>query len=168
LTDSGGRPNAFDEDVRVAVLGIGNLIYSDDGAGVAALHRLAQDARLPPGVRLVDGSLSGLDTAARIGRTSRLLILDAVDVGAAPGTVVRMTAEELAGLPASPEVHRLGLADLLSVLRLTDRMPAEVVLLGIQPASIAIGTFLSPTAERGVEGLVAESLGLLSRWCGET
>jgi hydrogenase maturation protease len=148
----------------IAVLGIGNLIYSDDGAGLEALRRLENGPRLPAGVRFIDASSGGLEVAARIGRVSHLLILDAVDVGAIPGTVVRLTDDQLIGLPAGATVHRLGISELLSVLRLLDKMPEEVVLLGIQPASIALGTILSPAVESGVRHLVAEGLAQIAEW----
>jgi hydrogenase maturation protease len=166
-TESVTARRAWEEQAAAVVLGMGNLIYSDDGAGLEALSRLGRDPRLPEGVELVDGSLGGLEVAARIGRVSRLLILDAVDVGADPGTVVRMTGPQLEGLPGAAGVHRLGIPDLLSVLRLTGWMPEEVVLLGVQPASIALGTSLSPAVESAVGHIVAGSLAQLARWAGE-
>jgi hydrogenase maturation protease len=155
------------EAASLAVLGIGNLIYSDDGAGLEALRRLENDPRLPAGVRFIDASAGGLEVAARIGCASRLLILDAVDVGAVPGTVVRLTGDQLSGLPAGACVHRLGISDLLSVLRLTERMPEEVILLGVQPASIALGTVLSPAVESGVRRVAAEALAQIAEWAGD-
>jgi hydrogenase maturation protease len=160
----GQGPVTRDEEAPLAVLGMGNLLYSDDGAGLEALARLGRERRLPAGVIFVDGSLGGLEVAARIGRPSRLLILDAVDVGVVPGTVVRMDGPELAGLPRASGVHRLGVSDVLDVLRLTGRMPDEVVLLGIQPASIELGTRFTPEVESAVGRLVAESLAQIARW----
>jgi hydrogenase maturation protease len=126
-------PRDWNEEAPLVVLGMGNLIYSDDGAGLEALNRLGRHPRLPEGVELIDGSLGGLEAAARISRTSRLLIFDAVDVAANPGTVIRMTGDELAGLPGGAVVHRLGVPDLLSVLRLAGWMPSQVLLLGVSP-----------------------------------
>jgi hydrogenase maturation protease len=151
-------------DESVVVLGIGNLIYSDDGIGLEALKRLGNHSQLPAGVRLVDGSLGSLDVSARIGCASRLLILDAVDVGVVPGTVVRMTGDQLSGLPGATGVHSLGIPDLLSVLRLMGRTPEEVVVLGVQPASVRLGTMLSPGVRAALDRVVAESLRQLAEW----
>jgi hydrogenase maturation protease len=148
----------------IRVLGLGNLIYADDGAGVAALERLRSHPGLPRGVELVDGGLFGVQVLGLIENSSRLLVLDAVDVGAAPGTVVRMTGEDLEGLPRGRGAHEFGASDILSLLRLQDRMPEEVVLLGIQPASIELGARLSPGVEAGLGRLVAEGLRQLVRW----
>ena len=151
----------------IAVLGMGNLIYSDDGAGLRALWRLDKDPRLPRQVELVDGSGSGLPLVSRLAGAERLLILDAVYIGAPPGTVVRLGEEDLRGLSGGAHVHELGIPDLISALRLMGRMPRETVLLGIQAESVALGTELSPAVESGLGRLVSESLRLLAEWTGD-
>jgi hydrogenase maturation protease len=148
----------------ITVLGLGNLIQSDDGLGVCALHRLGSDSRLPSGVRLVDGGTGGLTLLLEVSEAHRLLVLDAVDTGAAPGTVVRLTGSELAGLAGSAAVHQLGLADLLNAVRLLGREPADVVLLGVQPAELGLGTTLSPAVAAAVDPLVDAAIAQLSRW----
>ncbi len=153
-----------EERASVTVLGMGNLIYSDDGAGLRALWELEKDPRLPPGVNLVDGSIAGLPIISLIGNAERLLILDAVYVGATPGTVVRVGDKDLKAIPGGAQVHELGVSDLISALRLMDRMPRELVLLGIQADSVAIGTKLTPAVESGLPRLVSESLNLLAEW----
>src|SRR5512136_298978 len=96
------------------VVGVGNLILSDDGAGLKALHRLEKDPRLPPGVEIIDGSILGMDIIALVRNAARLLFLDAVDVGAAPGTVVRLEGEEILRLPSGTSAHDIGISGLLS------------------------------------------------------
>lgn len=161
MRDSGRRAS-------VAVLGLGNLIYSDDGAGLRALWALEKDPRLPPGVNLVDGSIAGLPVVSLIGRAERLLILDAVHVGAEPGTIVRLGQDDLRELPGGAYAHDVGVSDLISVLRLMGNAPREVVLLGIQADSLAIGTELTPAVESGLPRLVSESLRLLAEWTGKS
>ena len=151
-------------DQRIAVLGLGNLIYSDDGAGLEALRRLAGSPSLPRGVDLIDGGLGGLEIAVRLEDAARVIILDAVDVGAPPGTVVRMSVDGLDGLPAGGAVHQLNIADLLSVLRLMGRPPKAMVLLGIQPQTLALGAFLSPAVESGLPRLVEAGLRQIAEW----
>jgi hydrogenase maturation protease len=148
----------------IRVLGLGNLIYADDGAGIAAIERLRSHPGLPRGVELVDGGLFGVQVVSLIENSSRLLVLDAVDVGAEAGTVVRMTGGDLEGLPRGRGAHELGVSDILSLLRLRDQLPDEVVLLGIQPASIELSASLSPEVEEGLGSLVAASLRQLNRW----
>jgi len=143
---------------QVLVLGLGNAIASDDGAGVRALERLKNDSRLPPDAVLVDGGTACFELLDVIAGAGRLVILDSVDTGAPPGTLVRMCGAELRGVPRGASAHELGLADLLAASRLLGTEPAEVVLLGIQPASVAPGLALSPAVESALPALVEAAL----------
>lgn len=77
------------------VLGLGNTLHSDDGIGPQAIERLRNDARVPENVALIEGGTLGLELLTYIWDCSYLLVLDAVDVGQLPGTLVRMSSEEL-------------------------------------------------------------------------
>ena len=150
---------------KTVVIGIGNTIHRDDGAGVHALRRLEGDSRLPDDVVLVDGGTRGLELLADAHGCARLLLLDAVDIGEKPGTVIRMAETDLHGLPGAASVHQLGVADLLATLPLISNAPPEVVLLGIQPAETDWGTDLSPSVEANLGRLVDEALEQLEAWC---
>jgi hydrogenase maturation protease len=149
---------------RTIVIGTGNTIHRDDGAGVHALRRLLADPRLPDNVELVDGGTRGLELLADVHDCARLLLLDAIDVGEKPGTVIRMTADDLRGLPGGASVHQLGLGDLLATLPLISDAPTEVVLLGIQPAETEWGTELSPSVEASLGQLVDAAIEQLLLW----
>lgn len=149
---------------RTVVIGIGNTIHRDDGAGVHALRRLEADLRLPDQVKLVDGGTRGLELLADVHGYARLLLLDAIDVGEKPGTVIRMTADDLRGLPGGASVHQLGLGDLLATLPLISDAPTEVVLLGIQPAETDWATDLSPAVEANLGELVEAAIEQLTLW----
>jgi len=146
------------------VLGLGNLIRSDDGIGLYALTQLEQDTRLPVDVSLVEGGTKGLELVPYICDASHLLVLDAVDVGAAPGTVSRIAGKELRSLPGSASVHELALADVLNALRIMGQEPEEVVLLGVQPQNTELGTDLSAPAQQALPTLVEAALNELSSW----
>lgn len=115
------------------VLGLGNLVHSDDGVGVHLIGRLSEDPRVPSGVELLDGGTHGLNLLSRISGLRRLLVVDAVNVGQEPGTVVRIEGAALNGLPGKPSVHQLGFADLMTALQLIGGAPEEIVVLGVQP-----------------------------------
>jgi len=149
---------------KTVVLGLGNLIRSDDAIGLFGLSHLQQDTRLPVDVRLVEGGTKGLELVPYICDASRLLVLDAVDVGGTPGTVSRIVGKELRSLPGNASVHELALADLLNALRIMGQEPQEVVLLGVQPQNTELGTELSTPAEQALPTLVEAALSELSRW----
>jgi hydrogenase maturation protease len=152
---------------QILVLGLGNLMRSDDAVGMLTLHRLKADSRFPHEIEVIEGGTLGLDLLHALHGISHLLVLDAVDAGAVPGALVRFTGPKLAGLPTSKSVHLLGLADLINVLLLMEAPPTDLVLLGVQPESTGWGTTLTPAVEAAQSNLVEASLTQIARWSEE-
>jgi hydrogenase maturation protease len=150
--------------MNISVLGLGNLMRTDDGVGIHAIRRLSGDGRLPPSVRVIEGGTLGLDLLHSLSGVTHLLAVDAVDTGAAPGTLSRFADAELADLPTAKSVHLLGFADLLGSLKLLEDSPGEVVLLGIQPKSTDWGVTLSPIVDAALHDMVEAALDQLSHW----
>lgn len=142
------------DPAKYVVLGLGNTLHSDDGVGPRAIEKLKNDARVPEDVTLIEGGTLGLELLTYVWDCSYLLVLDAVDFGQPPGTLVRMSGEELNTLPGKGSVHQLGVADLLVALRVLARQQPTVVLLGVQPATTDWGTELSPPVEATLDSLV--------------
>jgi hydrogenase maturation protease len=149
---------------KTVVLALGNLIRSDDAIGLFALRHLEEDPRLPLRVSLVEGGTKGLELVPYICDASRLLVLDAVDVGATPGTVFRIAGEDLRSLPGSGNAHGLALADILNALRMMGHQPQEIVLLGVQPWITELGTVLSTRLQKALPVLVEAAVTELCRW----
>src|ERR1035437_50266 len=129
---------------KVVVLGLGNILHSDDGVGPQAIGRVRRGPRGLNEVNLIYGGTLGLELLTYVWGCFYLLVLDAVDIGQPPGTLVRMSSQELRALPGQGSVHQLGVADLLVALRVMANRTPEGVLLGVQPASTEWGTELSP------------------------
>jgi hydrogenase maturation protease len=145
------------------VLGLGNSLHSDDGIGPQAIERLRSDARVPADVALIEGGTLGLELLTYIWDCSYLLVLDAVDVGQPPGTLVRMSSQEVQTLPGKGSVHQMGVADLLVALRVLASRTPEIVLLGVQPASTEWGTELSPAVAAVLPALADAAIAELGR-----
>ena len=144
------------------VLGIGNSILTDDGLGVHVVEALRDSDALPPGTTVVDGGTNGLSLLPLIAEAGALVIVDAVDVGAEPGSVhVLHGADRYADL-RHLSVHQVGAADLLAAASLTGALPAQVVLIGAQPESLGPGVDLTPT----VRAALPEVIGTVLQWCG--
>jgi hydrogenase maturation protease len=149
---------------RIAVLGLGNLMRTDDALGMLALDRLKADARFPETAKVIEGGTLGLDLLEDLRDISHVLALDAVDIGAEPGVLSRFEGQELIGLPISKSVHLLGFSDLINVLQLMDASPAEVVLLGVQPESTDWGTALTPRVEAAQTELIEAVIAQINDW----
>jgi hydrogenase maturation protease len=143
---------------KTVVLGLGNILHADDGAGPEAIRRLRADSRVPAGVALVEGGTLGLELLPYVWDCERLIVIDGVDVGEAPGTVVRMSGEELNSLPGKSSVHQLGVSDLLVAVRMMAQRQPAVVLLGVQPATTDWGTELSPPAAAAMDSLIEAAI----------
>jgi hydrogenase maturation protease len=149
--------------MSVAVVGLGNLILSDDGVGVHVVQHLIDAFRFPDGVVVIDGGTSAIDLLDQLIEAEHLIFVDAARTGGAPGTVVEL---EGARLPAwfrqrmSP--HQVGLADLLATLTLMDHAPKSVTLIGIEPQSMELGTELTPAVAAAAVEAAAKVLAKLS------
>lgn len=141
------------EDLKTLVLGLGNLVHCDDGLGVHAIQSLSEDPRIPSDVVLMDGGTQGLNLLPHISAFRRLLVIDAIDVGEKPGTVVRVEGKALQHLPGKASVHQLGFADLMVALELLGESPEEVVLFGVQPLSIDWGADLTAPVREALSRL---------------
>lgn len=147
-----------------AILGLGNLVHSDDGVGVHAIQQLQDDPRVPAGVVLLDGGTHGLGLLPHIAGFTHLLVLDAVDVGEPPGTVVRFEGSALHGLPGKASVHQLGFADMMVALNLLGESPPELVVLGVQPLSTEWSIELTAPVREALPALLDAAIRQLHIW----
>jgi hydrogenase maturation protease len=149
----------------VVVLGLGNLLRSDEGLGVRALWQLRDNYDLPPGVRLVDGGTLGLELLDEIESTPRLLVLDAALTDGAEGEIIRLEGDTVpVFIAAHAGAHDTGLAEVLALARFRATEPEEVVVLGMQPATIELGWDLSPEISTSLDSLVDAAVAELDRW----
>jgi hydrogenase maturation protease len=146
--------------VNILVLGIGNLLLQDEGAGVRAVEEFGRRYETPEGVELLDGGTSGIELLQYIQGKDCLILLDVVKSGNPPGTFTRLEGENVPALfqkKISP--HQLGLSDLLASAQLIDKMPKRVVLFGIEPKSIETGLEMSEEVG-GAIGQLADMVAL--------
>ena len=150
---------------QTVVLGLGNILLGDEGVGVRVVERLLERYAFPPDVKVLDGGTLGLDLMPYVEAADHLLVIDALDVGAEPGTIARLEGDEIpAFLSIKISPHQMGLSDLLSVARLTGTYPQDVVLWGVQPAVIDVGLDLSPIVADELETLADRVLEEMRRW----
>jgi hydrogenase maturation protease len=152
-----GVPRTPSTRTPLLIVGLGNLLCSDDGAGVRAVVAISRDCRLPPGVRVVDGGTLGLQLLGELAEAETVLLVDAVRLEeAAPGDLVVIEGEEVArAVRDRLSVHQVGVADLLSALELIGRVPQLQRLVGVVPKSLELGVECSAEVEAALPALVA-------------
>ena len=133
------------------VLGMGNLLLADEGAGVHAARLLAERP-LPEGVDVMEVGTALLDALDAMARAGRIVVVDAMKAGGSPGTVYRIPLEKCGRPGVIGSLHGF---DITRVLALTGRRRApEVVALGIEPERIEWSMSLSPAVDRALPFLV--------------
>jgi len=140
---------------ELLVLGLGNILCTDDGVGPLAVQRLARTHDVPNGAHLIDGGTLGLALLAYVEEAERLILVDAISADAAPGTLVRVDGDAVAvAVTQRLSPHQVGVADVLHAARWRDRYPTHVVLLGVVPHSVSLGLHLSPAVDASVPALI--------------
>jgi hydrogenase maturation protease len=137
------------------VLGLGNVLLSDDGLGIAAVALLDRLFQEPYGVSVLDGGTLGLALLPLLEDAADVILVDAVRADLPPGSFVRLDGEAVA--PAARErlsPHQIGVADLLDGMRLRGRTPRRITLLGLVPETLELGVDRSPAVAAGLPGLV--------------
>lgn len=141
--------------MTVLVLGVGNILLSDEGIGVRVVEAFQHRYAVPEGVEVVDGGTAGIDLLDLLAEHEHVIVVDAVSSGEAPGSVVRLAGDAVpAFFRARISPHQLGISDVLGALRLLDQQPSELVLIGIVPASLEMGLALSPPLAARLDELV--------------
>ncbi len=146
------------------ILGVGNLLLTDEGLGIHAVRKLFENPALPADVEVVDGGTAGLGLLYYLEDVNRLVIIDAMETGGPPGTMVRLSGDQIPvymAMKVSP--HEITLPDFLAAAKLRDLYPREVIVWGIQPQSLEVGVELSPVVAEKMDLLVNNVLGEFSR-----
>ncbi len=134
------------------ILGVGNLLLSDEGVGVHVVRRL-QEMKLPNGVELLDGGTGSFTLLEPMHRASRIILIDATCDGRPVGSVQRLQPRFSRDYPRTLTAHDIGLKDLLDTFHLMEN-PPEVVLYAISIAMPQeIGTELSREIAVKVDGI---------------
>lgn len=141
--------------MSVLVLGVGNILLTDEGIGVRVVEALERRYQIPDGVEVMDGGTAGMELLASIASREHLILVDAVNTGAEAGTVVCLVDAEVPALfktKISP--HQLGISDLLGVLTITGEMPRQMTLFGVVPYCLDTSIELSESMRSKVDELL--------------
>lgn len=153
--------------MTIALIGIGNVLLQDERVGVHVVETIRERFSFSPEIEILDGGTLGLDLLPTIERLEKVLFVDAVNFGKEPGYIGMLEDDEIpAVLYVKLSVHHVGLADLLSVAKLTGVIPEKVCLIGIQPqdSAFAFGLELSEHVRDKIEPLIDRVISKLQEW----
>ena len=149
---------------RITILGVGNILLSDEGVGVRVVEYLDRNYDFADNVQLVDGGVLGVRLMGVVSDCDVLIVVDAVQNQGAPGTLYRLEGDQIPRrVLAKQSMHQLDLPEVLALCEAIDVFP-EVIVLGIEPRDIAtMDVALTPDIEARLDQLADMVLGELDR-----
>jgi hydrogenase maturation protease len=143
----------------ILIVGIGNLLMSDEGIGVHAACAL-QKLKLPDFVEVIDGGTSGADLLDHICGREKVIFIDAVDADLEPATILRMTPDDLeAKTVQSLSLHDVGILGTLSMAQSLGDAPKDVVIIGVKPKDISPKIGLTDVLTSAMPEIMAAAIG---------
>ena len=151
----------------ILVLGIGNVLWADEGFGVRAVAALHEGWSFPPEVRLLDGGTQGLYLLGEIQGIDRILVFDAIDYKLEPGKMLVLRDAEIPAYLATGKMspHQTSFQEVLALAQLTGWKPKAVTLVGVQPLELRdFGGTLTPVVKAAMPGALEQGLAQLAQW----
>ncbi len=156
-----------DAPFHTLILGIGNLLWADEGFGVRCVEELHRAFEAPDGVRMMDGGTQGLYLVQYVQRAANMLVFDAIDFGDAPGTLRVLRGDEVPRFMGAKKMslHQTGFQDVLAAAGLMGSVPANLTLIGIQAEELEDwGGSLRPAIKARMPEALALGLEELAAW----
>lgn len=158
------------QDNRILVLGIGNILWADEGFGVRTVEEFHRRYDVPDNVTILDGGTQGLYLVNYLEEADRLIVFDAIDYGLAPGQLKLVRDDEVPRFTGAKKMslHQTGFQEVISAADLLGRCPKHLVLIGCQPLDLEDwgGPLTAP-----LRGQIAPAIDLacqiLAEWGGE-
>ncbi len=154
------------ESNRKVVLGLGNILNGDEGLGVYALQALAQTLTSPNhGLEFVDGGVLGLNLLPLIESCSHLLVLDAINAGRTPGSLLELRGEDIPFYAeARLSQHQITFQEILALAKLRDKLPPHLHLIGVQPVDLSVRIDLSSVVAAAMPQVIERAVEVLNTW----
>ena len=155
------------EPASVLLLGIGNLLWADEGFGVRVVEELDRRFTFPDGVRLLDGGTQGIYLVQDIRETDILVVFDAIDYGLAPGTLKLIRDDDVPAFLGAKKMslHQTGFQEVLAMAQMLGDYPQHLLLVGVQPAQLEdFGGSLTPETKAQIEPAIHAALTYLAQF----
>jgi len=152
------------EQKKVLVLGIGNILWADEGFGVRTLEFLQSHYEFPDYVTLLDGGTQGVYLVQDVRDADVLIVFDAIDYGLEPGTMKIIENEDVPKFMGAKKVslHQTGFQEVLALADMMGDYPEQIILIGVQPEHIEdFGGSLLPMVKAQIEPAVEKALAFM-------
>ncbi len=147
----------MNENPHIMVLGVGNILLSDEGVGIRVVEKLHAHYRFPDHVSIVDGGVLGINLLGVISQADHLIVVDAVrNPQGNPGDLYRIASQDIPQrIRAKNSLHQVDLLEALTLCQALDHVP-ETVIVGVEPRDIeTMAVALTPEIEAKIDDLIA-------------
>ena len=153
---------------KIVVIGIGNLLLMDEGIGVHTINEL-ETHDLPESIEIYDGGTGGVKLIDLMHGAARVIFIDAVETGKAPGSVTIFRAEDVHSI-YNKKKYSLHDTDLMEIIKMAEMLgnPPMIEIVGIQPKTINYGTTLSKELAVSMSNIVNSVLKRIEEVCSTT
>jgi hydrogenase maturation protease len=154
-------------DFETLILGLGNILWADEGFGVRAVEALHAAFEFPSHVRVMDGGTQGIFLIPWVRIANRLLILDAIDYGLEPGSLRVIRNDDVPRFMGARKMsmHQAGFQEVLMTAKLSGDFPEEIALIGVQPELLDdYGGSLRPCVKARIPEAVESAVQILREW----
>jgi hydrogenase maturation protease len=153
---------------KINVVGLGNILFGDEGFGVEAVRALEASGEYPESVSFIDGGTQGIYLLDYFESCDALLVFDSIIPREFKQKVYLYRNEELpAFIHRKMSSHQMGLSELLCVAKLHGRVPGDIVLIGAPPLNLELGSGLTDVMRNHVDTAVETARNVLEGWMVE-
>ena len=154
-----------DYDNSIVVLGVGNILLTDEGLGVHVVKELKENYNFTPEISLIDGGTMGMELLTYMRGMKRILLIDAINGGEAPGTVYEFPHRELEQyFTEHISVHEVGMQDILRIRAIQENPLEDAIVIGVEPESLEIGFEPSAAVQQALPEVKDRVLSVLRGW----
>jgi len=149
----------------IVLLGVGNILLTDEGFGVHVVNQLQEDYVFNPPITILDGGTMGMELLTYMRGMTKLLLVDAINGGDVPGTVYEFPHEEMNSyFTEAISVHEVGMQDILRIRAIQEEPLEDAVVIGVEPESLEIGFEPSEVVQRALPEVKDRVLNVLRQW----
>ena len=149
------------------ILGIGNILWADEGFGIRVVEALHSQFEVPERVRIMDGGTQGIFLLPLVRSARRLLIFDAVDFGDPPATLRLIVGNDVPRFMGAKKMsmHQAGFQEVLATAELAGELPDSLALIGVQPEQLDdYGGSLRPAVKKQIAPAIRLAREVLGSW----
>lgn len=154
-----------DYENSIVVLGVGNILLTDEGLGVHVVEDLKANYNFTPQISLIDGGTMGMELLTYMRGMKKILLVDAVNGGEAPGTIYEFPHRELEQYFTDHiSVHEVGMQDILRIRAIQENPLEDAIVIGVEPESLEVGFEPSELVQHALPEVKDRVLRILRDW----